>query len=377
MRRYKGSTQLCFDDVLLVPSAYSGIKSRYDVDLSMDLGVETRPDSMITLKLPIIASPMDTVCEWQMANTLGEHGGLGIIHRFMDVEKRVEHLKMVQTDLVGVAVSLIEAQDPMVIRDLIEAGARVLCVDTANGHASRAIEAVVALRSIVPSNIHIMCGNVSTYAAYSHLITAGADSVRVGIGGGSACTTRLVSGHGMPTLASILDCARMGTDIDKAENGIGIRQTSIIADGGIRTTGDMVKSFAAGASAVMLGSMLSGYDESPGDAFYDAENRLVKAFRGMASREAQEDWLGGVSVSEGVSTSVPYKGPVSEIIGMIRGGLGSGCSYSNARKLSELFYTSEYVQVTGSSLEESMPHSMLNSTKRIANFGNKHLDHKN
>jgi IMP dehydrogenase len=342
---------LCFDDILLIPKHNSEVKSRYSVDLSMKLGNDKNYLAMLDLKLPIIASPMDTVCEWEMASLLSAYGGLGIIHRFMNIEKRIEHLNKVE-GLKGVAISLLEANDKEIMHNILETGVKVLCIDTANGQAKRAIDSVKYLRSIVPHDIHIMCGNVSTHLSFSNLLTAGADSVRVGIGGGSACTTRIVSGHGMPTLYSIIDCKERNTEYFKSEI------YSIIADGGIRNTGDMVKSFASGANAVMLGSLLSGYDESPGSIKYDTLGRPIKEFRGMASKEAQQDWLGGVSVSEGISTTVPYKGKVSEFLQSIIGGVGSGCSYSGVEHLGNLYENSMYVEVSSNSLQESNPHAI-------------------
>lgn len=352
MKKYNNSmdVSLCFDDILLVPTHESSVKSRYAVDLSMKLGSIKNPNAIIELRLPIIASPMDTVCEWQMADIMSKNGGLGIIHRFMSVDKRIEHLRKFD-GLKGVAISLLEAQDKVTIHSFLDAGVRVFCIDTANGHASRAIDAVEHLRDIVNDDIHIMCGNVATHRAYSSLVIAGADSVRVGIGGGSACTTRIVSGHGIPTLSSIYDCKERNVEFFKDE------VTGIIADGGIKNTGDMVKAFAFGSNALMLGSLLSGYDESPGEIIYDAQNRPIKHFRGMASKEAQENWLGGVSVSEGVSTFVSYKGKVEDFLKSIIGGIGSGCSYSGVDKLSEIYNSAQYVQVTASSMNESLPHA--------------------
>lgn len=342
---------ICFDDILLIPANNSKVKSRYAVDLSMKIGNTENPNAIIDLKLPIIASPMDTVCEWQMASALSKYGGMGIIHRFMDISKRIQNLNQVE-GLKGVAISLLEAKDKDTIFKFLDTGVKVLCIDTANGHAERAIESVQVLRSYVPKDIHIMCGNVSTQMAFSKLLLSGADSVRVGIGGGSACTTRIVSGHGMPTLYSIIDCKERNRDYYKSEI------YGIIADGGIRNTGDMVKAFAAGSSAVMLGSLLSGYDESPGEIMYDISNRPCKEFRGMASKEAQEDWLGGVSVSEGVSTVVPYKGKLEDFIKNLIGSLGSGCSYSGVDKLSEIYEKSTYVEVSSNSIHESQPHAI-------------------
>jgi IMP dehydrogenase len=194
-----------------------------------------------------------------------------------------------------------------------------------------------------------MAGNVATAEGFARLADAGADSVRVGIGGGSACTTRIVSGHGLPTLASIMDVSdyRMFADRDTC---------SIIADGGIRNSGDMIKSFAAGADVVMVGSMFAGTDESPGDSLVDSVGNKVKMFRGMASAAAQRDMQGRVSVAEGISTTISYKGSMSDILDQIRGGLGSGCSYSGVSELSKLDEVSEYSEVTILSINESIPH---------------------
>lgn len=345
---------LCFDDILLIPSTNSDVTSRYNVNLSMKLGNFKNPNAILELELPVIASPMDTVCEWEMATALSKAGGLGIIHRFMSIESRVQHIEKVDGKK-AVAISLLEAKDKDTINKFLDVGVTIFCIDTANGHAKRANESVVSLRKMINNDIHIMCGNVSTKWGYENLMDCGADSVRVGIGGGSACTTRLVSGYGMPTLSSIIDCKQsISHYANRSVSGI-------IADGGIRNTGDMVKSFAAGASAVMLGSLLSGYDESPGDIIYDSLDRPIKEFRGMASKEAQENWLGGVSVSEGISTTVPYKGHVVAFLKTIVGGIGSGCSYGGVDKLSDLSKKSLYIQISQASISENSPHAKNNS----------------
>lgn len=358
MKKYSSYIEkaMCFDDILLIPNNNSIVKSRYSVDLNMKIGNADNQNAMLELRLPIIASPMDTVCEWEMASILSNYGGLGIIHRFMSVENRIEHLQKIN-GLKGVAVSLVEAKDSSIIHRILDTGVKVLCIDTANGHAQRAIQAVHDLRKIVPNHIHIMCGNVSTHSAFSQLLSAGADSVRVGIGGGSACTTRLVSGHGMPTLQSIIDCKERNKEYYKSDI------YGIIADGGIRNTGDIVKAFASGSNAVMLGSLLAGYDESPGEIIRDITDRPVKQFRGMASKEAQEDWLGGVSVSEGISTFVPYKGKLEDFLKNIIGGIGSGCSYSGVDNLNELYENSMYVEISSNSIHENQPHAMKSSTQ--------------
>ena len=341
---------LCFDDVLLVPRR-SSVPSRHSVNTAMCIG---RGDRMITLNLPIIAAPMDTVCGREMCESMAAAGGLGILHRYMPYDKQLWQAKtLVEKDILfGVAI----ASNNGFIRhakDLVDAGVRLLLVDTANGHGSYAVDAVRELRAKFP-DVHIMAGNVATSDGFARLAAAGADSVRVGIGGGSACTTRIVSGHGIPTLASIMDCDNWKEKYAE----YGIDECSIIADGGIRNSGDMVKAFAAGADAVMVGSMLAGTDEAPGNVFTDGDGRTVKAFRGMASAEAQKDASGNVSVAEGVSTTVPYKGPVGHIIDNIRGGIGSGCSYSGVNNVFELSSFAQYVKVSPSSLGESRPHAL-------------------
>lgn len=329
---------LCFDDILLVPG-YSNISSRHAVDLTMS-GYE----------FPIVASPMDTVCEEEMAVAIANEGGIGIIHRYMDRSERLFKLETAcirthNKDGIGIALSSLECFDTQFIDDALEFGCMWFCIDTANGHGSAAIGAVKHLRANYPG-INIMVGNVATAEGFAMLAEAGADAVRVGIGGGATCITRIVSGHGVPTLQSIIDCYEY-----KNNNNI---NTLIIADGGLRNTGDIVKAFAAGADLVMLGSMLAGTEEAPGEAVGG-----FKELRGMASKEAQEDWKGSYSVIEGVSAKIKYKGSVQKIFDQIKGGIGSGCSYSGVSKLSELAENSEYTLVSQASLSESKPHAIL------------------
>lgn len=341
---------LCFDDILLVPQ-HGDVSSRHSVDTTMSIGSGERE---ITLSLPVIAAPMDTVCDVEMCIALSNAGGMGILHRYMSYEDQVFKAEMLaKSDInFGVAIASNNGFIEQAER-LYKAGTRLLLVDTANGHGEYAVEAVKKLRFNFP-DIHIMAGNVATMGGFARIASAGADSIRVGIGGGSACTTRIVSGHGIPTLASIMECDNWR----EAYAGTGINQCSIVADGGIRNSGDMIKAFAAGADAVMVGSMFAGTDESPGEILMDGDGRTVKAFRGMASAEAQKDATGNVSVAEGVSTTVPYKGSVKHILDDIRGGLGSGCSYSGVHTLNKLSAFAKYVKVSPSSLGESKPHAL-------------------
>jgi IMP dehydrogenase len=338
---------LCFDDILLVPQS-SDVGSRHKVDLSMSIGYGER---QIVLGLPVIAAPMDTVCDFEMCIVMSNAGGLGILHRYMPRESLIEKTKRLADAeyQFGVSVGATNGYLNDAV-DLYDAGARIILVDIANGHSHYAIRAVENIRKALPDDLHVMAGNIATAEAFRNLSDAGADSVRVGIGGGSACTTRVVSGHGIPTLHSVMDISDYLMFEDQT--------CSIIADGGIRNTGDMIKAFAAGADAVMVGSMFAGTDESPGEILTDANGHEVKMFRGMASAAAQNDVQGRVSVAEGISTTISYKGSVKHILDSIRGGLGSGCSYSGTENLSNLSYVAEYVEVSPLSLHESRPHAL-------------------
>jgi IMP dehydrogenase len=347
------SNALCFDDILLVPQR-SSVSSRHSVNTEMIIGAGFEKGRQIKLKLPIIAAPMDTVCDAEMCISMHNAGGMGILHRYMSYEDQIR--KSAGLANAGITFGVAIASNNGFLNHahaLVDVGVKCLLVDTANGHGKYAVDAVKQLRKEFP-NVHIMAGNVATADGFARLAAVGADSVRVGIGGGSACTTRLVSGHGMPTLASIMECDQW---LEKYGE-YGIDTCSIIADGGIRNSGDMVKAFAAGAHAVMVGSMLAGTDESPGNILTDGDGKTVKAFRGMASAEAQKDVSGNVSVAEGVSTTVPYKGPVSHILDKIRGGLGSGCSYSGCLNVFELSNFAKYIEVSQASLGESRPHAL-------------------
>lgn len=328
---------LCFDDILLIPQQ-SDISSRHQVSLSMH-----------GYGLPIVSSPMDTVTGWEMAAHIANAGGIGIIHRYMDkADQLVELETAIQATSnvsgIGIAIGAKDVLDSQFISNIAHMGAAWICIDTANGHGNACVEAVRQLKKAYPS-VKVMAGNVSTAHGYTVLAMAGADAVRVGIGGGATCTTRIVSGHGVPTLQSIID-ASYAKELNKLS-------TLIVADGGIKTTGDIVKSFAAGADLVMLGSMLAGTSESPGEVV-DGQ----KTFRGMASASAQTDWRGSVSVEEGIATKIPFKGSVTTVIEKIRNGLGSGCSYSGVNKLSELAESALYNIVSPLSVGESKPHAL-------------------
>lgn len=337
-------TALTFDDVLLVP-AFSSITSRSEVDLSQQL------DKNITLCLPVISSPMDTVTETDMAVAISQAGGLGIIHRYNSIEqqaKLVTQAKESGAKFVGAAVGT-TGDFYERTSEMVKWGVDVICVDVAHGHHQNVKDAIEKIKNH-PSHykFHLMAGNVATGKGFQDLSDWGADSIRVGIGSGAICSTRLNTGFGVPNLAAIFDCVQ--TPAYKSG------KSKLIIDGGIRYAGDMVKAFAAGAHFVMCGSMLAGTDESPGETFIDSNGLKMKNYRGMASREAQTDWRGKSSAPEGISTFIKHKGSVVPILNDIRGNIQSGFSYAGARNFAELAGKVTFIQQTSAGMNESYTH---------------------
>ena len=475
----RSETGLTFDDVLLVPKR-SSIRSRSAVDTSTWLVPGIR------MAIPIISANMDTVTEAPMAIVMAQTGGLGVIHRFMSIERQAEAVqrvkrsesfvvenpitiradatleearnKMVETDIGGLVVTdengrllgllttrdillapsriilvkevmtprqrlviapanepldaarlalhahrieklplvdeenrvvgLITAQDiiklqehPNATKDnkghlrvgvavgvrspdverakiCVQAGADVVVVDIAHGHAVHVIEMVRALKQALPE-VAVIAGNIATAQAVRDLVLAGADAVKVGVGAGSICTTRIITGFGVPQLTAIMECAQVGQELG----------VPIIADGGVRTSGDLTKALAAGASTVMLGSLLAGTDESPG-ATVVRNGRRFKVVRGMASLSAniarkEIEKLGEVDpdewesiIPEGVEALVPHRGSVAEILYQLVGGLRSGMSYAGAATIEELWQNAEFIRITQAGEKESGSHDV-------------------
>jgi len=325
---------LSFDDVLLEPK-YSDIRSRNEVDIGNHLS-ETA-----YLDLPVISSPMDTVTEDEMSWTMYDEGGLGVVHRYNTIEEQVALVKK-RKGFLAAAIGVTGEYEERACA-LFDAGIHYLCLDVAHGHHVLVKNALKTLRELFGDTVHLMAGNVATLEAFNDLADWGANSIRVGIGGGSICSTRINTGHGVPTFQSIHDCSYSDRD------------AKIIADGGIKNSGDIVKALAAGADFVMLGSMLAGTDESPGEIFTSG-NKKYKVYRGMASRSAQLDWRGKSSSPEGISTTIPYKGPVSDILRDIGGNIRSGFSYTGARDLRELQSKAIFIRQTSASQIESSTH---------------------
>jgi IMP dehydrogenase len=329
-----------YNDVLLVPQ-YSDIKSRNEVKLTSNL-------SDNQFRLPIIASPMDTVSEKDMVVAMADEGGLAIIHRYNTIKEQaniVEHsIANLMNPDSSVAAAIGTSGDYLERAvTLVDRGANILCVDVAHGHHILMKQVLQELRGRLNDSVHIMAGNVATLEGYNDLVDWGADSVRCNIGGGSICSTRIQTGHGVPGLHTIIDCARSD------------RNAPIIADGGIRNSGDIVKALAAGADFVMLGSLLSGTDETPGNIINTREGKF-KAYRGMASKDAQVEWRGRTASLEGIATTVPCKGPVRDILLELERGIRSGLSYSGARSITELQAKARFIRQTSSGQTESGTH---------------------
>ncbi|VEG91462.1 guanosine monophosphate reductase [Legionella spiritensis] len=330
---------ITFDDVLLVP-AYNHHESRRVVDIGM-----TDRIGKLTLQLPVMSSNMDTITESNMANFMNSKGGIGVMHRFLSIEENISEFKRCQGQVfVSVGCTDAELQRAEALRD---AGADFFCVDVAHAHAKYVGKTLKNLRKILGSRC-IMAGNVATYAGADYLASCGADIIKAGIGGGSVCSTRIKTGFGIPMLTCIQHCARA--------------DRSIVADGGIRTSGDIVKALAFGADFVMIGGMLAGTEPTPGDVIKKENGQQYKRYRGMASREAQEDFLGQMQewkTAEGVTTEVPYRANQDAIIADIIGGLRSGLTYAGADTISELQRKLNYVTITPAGRLESLPHKLM------------------
>ena len=335
----KPTQALCFDDVLIKPR-YSEISSRREIDISTDLG------RGIQLKVPIVSSPMDTVTEASMLVSMSSFGGMGIVHRY--------NSPIAQSMIVSEAYSsgaknigfAIGVGDDAIGRAVkcVNAGANMICIDVAHGHHSLVRYTLEALRNTLGFDIHIMAGNIATPAGYEDLSRWGADSIRVGIGGGSICSTRIQTGHGMPTFQSVIDCS--------SADG----SARIIADGGIRNSGDIVKCLAAGADCVMLGSLLAGSVESPGSVEITETGERIKAYRGMASKDAQINWRGHYSSVEGVTSHVKLTGPAEDTLFELVNGIRSGLSYSGCTNIMEFSTRAEFTQQSTLGQRESGTH---------------------
>ncbi len=348
---------LTYDDVLLLPDASDVVPSEVDT--------KTHLTREIQLDIPLISSAMDTVTESAMAIAMAKAGGIGIIHRNLAIEEQVTHVKLVKGAglLVGAAVGV--GDDGFERAEaLIESGVDVIVVDTAHGHHRAVLEAIARIKKHYAKQ-EIIGGNVATRAGAQALINAGADAVKVGVGPGSICTTRVVAGVGVPQITAIMEAAKACKKAD----------IPLIADGGLQYSGDIAKAIVSGADTVMLGSLLAGCEESPGE-LVEVDGRKYKSYRGMGSlgamqsrgnkksfskdRYMQDDVLAEDKlVPEGIEGKVAYRGPVAQVVHQLVGGLRSGMGYAGAEDIAALQKRGRLIQITAAGLQESHPHDVL------------------
>jgi IMP dehydrogenase len=369
-----GLTGLTFDDVLLLPGFTDF--SRSEVDLSVQL------HKNLTLKIPVISSPMDTVTESAMAMAMANNGGIGVLHRSLTPEDQIIKLKAVKSFgptgenpaldskgrlLCGAAVGAGSDLEERV-KLLIENEVDLIVIDSGNGWSKFIIDALKYIKTQT-STIPVMAGNITSFDGATALIDAGADILRVGMGPGSICTTRIVTGVGVPQLTAVSEAKRAVIESGK--------DVKVIADGGIKQIGDIAKAIAFGSDAVMLGSLLAGFNECPGD-IVEVEGKMFKLYRGMGSVAAMKK--GGAArygqnsgaiekklVAEGVEGLVAFKGSVDDFIFQIQGGVRSSCYNIGGKTLKEFQDKVKYVQITAASYGESMPHG-VNITSGGASF---------
>ncbi len=336
---------LTYDDVLLVPG-YSDITSRQDVDLTF---------GRLNLKTPFISSNMDTVTEENMAIAMHEQGGMGIIHRFLKPRRLDQIIKRTKAAGAKPCISVgINGDSEELLHIGLKNKVTHYCVDVAHGHHAGVAARIDDIRRFTKGweDVTIIAGNVATLRGALFLVEAGADIVKVGIGPGSHCTTRVVTGHGVPQLTAI---SNIYWGLIK---NLGIKhRIELIADGGIRDSGDIAKAIAVGAHYVMLGRLLAGCSESPIETIMKGGKRC-KIYRGMASFSAQEDRGRKKKniITEGVASIIPEDGPVEDVIDRLRGGLSSACSYTGARNLADFRIKAKLIKITPSSHTEGTPH---------------------
>ena len=348
---------LTYDDVLLLPDASEVVPS--------EVLTKTSLTRRISLDIPLISAAMDTVTESAMAIAMAKLGGIGIIHRNLAIEEQVTHAKLVKGAglIVGAAVGVGDDGFKRA-QELIEVGVDVIVVDTAHGHHRAVLDAIERIKSNY-SDQEIIGGNVATRAGAQALINAGADAVKIGVGPGSICTTRVIAGVGVPQITAIMEAAKACKKAD----------VPLIADGGLQYSGDIAKAIVSGADSVMLGSLLAGCDESPGELI-ESGGKKFKRYRGMGSlgamqsrgetksyskdRYMQDDVLSEDKlVPEGIEGKVSYRGPVADVVHQLVGGLRSGMGYAGAEDISALQKRGRLIQITSAGLQESHPHDVF------------------
>ncbi len=348
---------LTFDDVLLLPQ-YSNV-------LPSETDISVRLTNKILLKTPFFSSAMDTVTESQMAIAMAKAGGIGVIHRNLNIKNQTKEIFKVKKKgmIVGAAVGT-NKEDIDRAKSLISNGCDLIVIDTAHGHSEKVLKILTKIKKI-DNKIPVCAGNIATGDAAKKLYNYGADLIKVGIGPGSICTTRMVAGIGVPQISAIME-------VKKALKN---RKIKIISDGGIKFSGDIVKALAAGADAIMMGSIFAGTDESPGKKF-KLKGKIYKHYRGMgsigamssgsANRYFQKNYKDKSKfVPEGVEGRVEYKGNVSKIIYQLKGGLKSSMGYIGAKNLKQIAKNAKFIKITKAGFYESMVHSVEITQKTI------------
>jgi IMP dehydrogenase len=334
-----------FDDVLIVPK-YNKVKSRGDV------GFKTQVTRNYFINIPLIAANMDTICENKMAITIGKLGGLGVLHRFMSVDKQAREVRLVKEEglLCAAAVGIkdLEIRVPV----LVSSGVNILVLDVAHGHSKYIGKGLDWIKQNYP-NIDVMVGNVATKDAAHYFLTKGADAIKVGIGPGSVCITRIMTGAGIPQITAIMD-------VYEETQG----RVPICADGGIKIPGDITKAIGAGADTIMVGSIFSGTTETPGE-ITNIDGKEFKEYRGMASYDAtlKKLQLDGQSEKEviyveGEKITVKHKGSVELIVKKFLEGLASGMTYVGVEKIEELCGKADFVEISSAGYKESIAHGV-------------------
>ena len=339
---------LTYDDIQLIPN-FSDIPTRQSISLAVNISRN------YSIDIPIVGSCMDTVTEFEMASTLMDMGGVGCLHRFMSIDEQIKQVKKLvayrDTDVSMSHLPIMAAVG--VVGDFLEralaleaAGCNIILIDIAHGHHQNMEVAIKALKDNLQENItDVIAGNIATATAAEDLIAWGADGLRVGIGGGSLCTTRVKTGFGVPNVTSIEDVFDIADDA-----GI-----PIMADGGIKSSGDIAKALAVGADCVMVGSLLAGTKESPG-AILETPAGLFKRYRGSASLETKVTHGQKSRNVEGESTTIPFKGGVRFIVNGLTDGIRSAFSYAGANNIDSYFFRADYNIVTNAGLAEAKPH---------------------
>ena len=341
---------LTFDDVTLTP--------QYSKVLPSDVSTKTYLSKHLQIDIPIISSAMDTVTESKMAIAIAREGGIGVIHRNLSIDRQIKEIQKVKSKglKVGAAVGTNESEFSRV-KKIIKLGVDLIVVDTAHGHSQKVADIIMKINKIKTKKTTLCAGNIATANAARFLCKLGVDLIKVGIGPGSICTTRLVAGIGVPQLSAILDVKK------------GLKKNvKMISDGGIKFSGDIAKALAAGADAVMVGSLLAGTSEAPGKII-KKKGKLFKVFRGMGSvgamnkgsadryfQKKQKDK--SKYVPEGVEGLIKYKGDAKKILNKLVGGLRSSMGYLGAPKIKILTKNAKFVKITKAGFYESMVHSI-------------------